>query len=186
MPKLLRHTALVAVVLFVLNLATAARGSDPISDPVSGHAVMAAIPVTAFAIAYFKDDVEGEKQFLRNLLANQLLTSLARLGFDQTSLGERPTGNRYGFPSGHVSFAASGASFLQERYGWRYGVPAWLLTGYVAWNRVDNGDHHARDVIASVVLSYGVGKLFVTPEDATYLAPVIGPDFLGLRWGRSW
>jgi hypothetical protein len=27
--------------------------------------------------------------------------------------------------------------------------------------------------------------LFVTPEKATHLAPIIGPDFIGLRWGRS-
>jgi membrane-associated phospholipid phosphatase len=166
----------------LLCLTGTARGANAIS----GHVVMSAIPVTALAIAYFKDDTEGEKQWLRNLLANQLLTSVARLGFNETSLGERPNGNGYGFPSGHVAFAGSGASFLEERYGWRYGVPAWLLTGYVAWVRVDNRDHHWRDVVASSALAFGVAKLFVTPENATHLAPVIGPDFLGLRWQRSW
>jgi hypothetical protein len=60
------------------------------------------------------------------------------------------------------------------------------LTGYVAWVRVDNRDHHWRDVVAASALGYGVAKLFVTPENATHLAPVIGPDFLGLRWERSW
>ena len=165
-----------------LCLPPAARGANAIS----GHVVMAALPVTALAIAYFKDDTEGEKQWLRNLLANQLLTSIARVGFNETSWGTRPNGNGYGFPSGHVAFAASGSSFLEERYGWRYGVPAWMLTGYVAWVRVDNGDHRWRDVVASSVLAFGVAKLFVTPENATHLAPVIGPDFLGLRWQRSW
>jgi membrane-associated phospholipid phosphatase len=170
------------VIFTLLNVTTAARGADAIS----GHIIMAALPVGAFGLAYFKDDVEGEKQWLRNVLANQFLTSAARIGFNETSWGERPTGHGYGFPSGHVAFAASGASFLQERYGWQYGIPAWLLTGYVAWVRVDNGDHHWRDVVASSVLAYGVGRLFVTPETATHLAPVIGPDFLGLRWERSW
>jgi hypothetical protein len=159
-----------------------ARGANAIS----GHVVMSALPVSALAIAYFKDDTEGEKQWLRNLLANQLLNSLARLGFNETSLGERPNGNGYGFPSGHVAFAGSGAAFLEERYGWKYGVPAWMLVGYVAWVRVDNRDHHWRDVVAASALSYGVAKLFVTPENTTHLAPVIGPDFLGLRWQRSW
>jgi membrane-associated phospholipid phosphatase len=182
MQKLRRSIAVVAVIFSLLNVTTAARGADAIS----GHVVMAALPVAALAIAYFKDDAEGEKQWLRNVLANQLLTSVARVGFNYTSWGERPTGNGYGFPSGHVAFAASGASFLQERYGWEYGVPAWLLTGYVSWVRVENGDHHWRDVVASSVLAYGVAKLFVTPENATHLAPVIGPDFIGLRWGRSW
>jgi membrane-associated phospholipid phosphatase len=161
-------------------------GNAGAANAISGHIVMSALPVAAAAIAYSKDDAEGEKQFVRNLLANQLLTSVARLGFNYTEWGTRPNGDGYGFPSGHVAFAASGASFLQERYGWEYGVPAWLLTGYVAWVRVDNGDHHWRDVVAASALGYGVAKLFVTPENATHLAPVIGPDFIGLRWGRSW
>jgi len=181
--SILRRLPIIAALLFALLAAPGpARGANAIS----GHVVMSALPVTALAIAYFKDDTEGEKQWLRNILANQLLTSVARLGFNQTSWGERPDGNGYGFPSGHVAFAGSGASFLEERYGWEYGVPAWMLVGYVAWVRVDNGDHHWRDVVASSVLSYGVAKLFVTPENATHLAPVIGPHFLGLRWERSW
>jgi membrane-associated phospholipid phosphatase len=182
MPNLRRYCAVAVVIFTLLNLTSPARGADAIS----GHVVMAAIPVAALAIAYAKDDGEGEKQWLRNVLANQLLTSIARLGFNYTSWGERPDGDGYGFPSGHVAFAGTGASFLQERYGWAYGVPAWLLTGYVAYVRVDNRDHHWRDVVASSVLSYGMAKLFVTPEIATHLAPVIGPDFIGLRWGRSW
>lgn len=182
MPALRRLVAVVTITFSLLNVTTVARGADDIS----GDIVMAAMPVTALAIAYFRDDVEGEKQWLRNVLANQLLTSAARLGFNYTSWGKRPNGDGYGFPSGHVAFAGAGASFLQERYGWKYGVPAWLLTGYVAYVRVDNNDHRWRDVVASSILAYGVAKLFVTPENATYLAPVIGPDYLGLRWERSW
>jgi membrane-associated phospholipid phosphatase len=179
---LLRRLVFSAILVTLISTPRVARGANAIS----GHIVMSAVPVGALAIAYFKDDDEGEKQWLRNLLANQLLTSVARLGFNYTSWGKRPNGDGYGFPSGHVAFAGSGASFLEERYGWEYGVPAWLLTGYVAWVRVDNGDHHWRDVVASSALAFGVAKLFVTPENAAHLAPVIGPDYLGLRWERSW
>lgn len=182
MSKFVNTLAPVALLISLLYPPSAECGSSAIV----GHAVMSAIPVSAFAVAYFKDDVEGEKQLFRNVIVNQLITSIARVGFNETSWGERPTGNEYGFPSGHVSFAGAGASFYSERYGWKYGVPAWLATGFVMNNRVQNGDHHWRDVIASAGLSYGIGKLFVTPENATYLAPVIGPDWLGLRWERSW
>jgi membrane-associated phospholipid phosphatase len=182
MQKLQRLITIATLVCSLMSVATSAKAISEIP----GHVVMSALPVTALAIAYFKDDTEGEKQWLRNILANQLLTSLARLGFNETSWGRRPTGNGYGFPSGHVAFAASGAAYLEERYGWEYGVPAWLLTGFVAYVRVENDDHRWRDVVASSVLAYGVGKLFVTPQFATHLAPVIGPDFLGLRWQRSW
>ena len=182
MPKSINCIAVVTIILCLLGPFAAEGGTSDIA----GHAVMSAIPVTGFALAYFKDDKEGQKQLFRNVIVNQLITSIARVGFNETSWGTRPTGNGYGFPSGHISFAGAGASFLSERYGWKYGVPAWLATAYVANNRVQGNHHRWRDVIASGLLSYGVGKLFVTPEDATYLAPVIGPGFLGMRWERSW
>ena len=175
-----------AVTLLLLLVTVLTTSNARAASAISGHIVMSAVPVTALALAYFKDDQEGEKQFVRNLLANQLLNSVLRLGFNFTDWGERPNGGDFGFPSGHVAFAGAGASFLQERYGWRYGVPAWLATGYVAWVRVDNNDHHWRDVVAASVLAYGIGKLFVTPENATHIAPVIGPEWIGLRWERSW
>lgn len=177
-----RRLIILIVTISLLNVTGIARGANSIS----AHAVMSAIPVGAIALAFYKDDVEGEKQFLRNVIANQLLTSAARVGFNETEWGQRPNGGGYGFPSGHVAFAGAGASFLEERYGWQWGVPAWLLTGYVAWVRVANDDHRWRDVVAAAALAYGVGKLFVTPENATYLAPTIGPDWLGLRFQRSW
>lgn len=126
------------------------------------------------------------KQWLRNTGVNQVLVSALRLGFNETSLGERPNGHPYGFPSGHQAFITSGAAFLGERYGWKWGTPAYMAAAYVAYVRVDEDHHHWRDIIASSVLAYGVAKLTVTPENATYLAPVIGPDFLGLRWQRSY
>jgi membrane-associated phospholipid phosphatase len=167
-----------------LNAATVhAEASD--AELLSGDILAGVVPLGAFAVAYFKDDTEGQKQWLRNVAVNQVLTSALRLGFNQTSWGERPHGGGYGFPSGHTAIVMSGATFLGERYGWKWGAPAYMAAAYVAWVRVDNGSHHWRDVIASTVLAYGVAKLTVTPEYATHLAPVIGPDFLGLRWERT-
>lgn len=145
----------------------------------------AVVPLTALGVAYSKDDTEGQKQWMRNTGVNQVLTSALRVGFNQTHLGERPDGNPYGFPSGHVAFVMSGATFLDKRYGWKWGVPAYLASSYVAYVRVDQDAHHWRDVIASGLLAYGVAALTVTPQKAVWLAPVIGPHFLGLRWQRS-
>jgi membrane-associated phospholipid phosphatase len=174
---------LVCLIVAGLSLHAATAGAK--SGITTTDTVMAAVPITALAVAFFKDDTEGEKQWLRNLAVNQILTSVLRVGFNETSLGERPNGKGYGFPSGHVAAAMSGATFLGERYGWKWGLPAYLAGAYVAYDRVDSDHHHWRDVIAATVLSYGVAKLTVTPKNATYLAPIVGPNFLGLRWGRS-
>ncbi len=114
----------------------------------------------------------------RIIAVNQVLTSALRLGFNETSLGERPNGNDYGIPSGHVAFVMSGAAFLHKRYGWKWGAPAYLAGAYVAYARVEDDHHHwRRDVIASTVLAYGVAMLTVTPENATYRHRLSGPIF---------
>ena len=154
-------------------------------DLVATDVLTAVIPLTGLAVSYFTDDIEGEKQWLRNTGVSLAATSVLRLAFNQTSLGRRPNGGEYGFPSGHEAFLMSGAAFLGERYGWKWGAPAYAAAAYVGYVRVHEDKHHVRDVIASGALSYGVALLTVTPENATHLAPIIGPGFLGLRWERS-
>src|SRR5665647_2465957 len=166
-----------------LHAATATAGNGP--QIVTTDILTAVVPLTGLAVAYFTDDTEGEKEWMRNTGVNQVLVTALRLAFNETSRGERPNGGPYGFPSGHEAFVMSGATFLGQRYGWKWGVPAYMAAAYVAYVRVDEDKHHWRDVIASGVLSYGVATLTVTPENATYLAPIIGPNFLGLRWERS-
>jgi len=174
--------AALAVLLFLPGTAAAGNYSNL---ETSGDVLTAALPITSYLIAFSKGDGEGEHQFLRNTGASLFVNSVLRLGFNQTSLGERPNGNRYAFPSGHAAFISSSAAFLEERYGWKYGVPAWLAVGFVSWVRVENNHHRWRDVIAGVAVSYGVSKLFVTSDKATHIAPIVGPDWLGMRIERS-
>jgi len=172
---------MIAVLGSSVVTATAGNGADLLATDI----LTAVVPLTGLSVAYFTDDTEGQKQWLRNTGVNQLFLTALRVGLNETSLGVRPNGGAYGFPSGHMALVSSGAAFLGQRYGWKWGVPAYLATAYVAYVRVDENKHHWRDVIASGALSYGVALLTVTPEIATCLAPVIGPDFLGLRWQRS-
>lgn len=171
--------------LLALLLCLPAGPAAAVSEELPADVVTAVLPLSTFAIAWFKDDVEGQKQFLRSNAVSLLLNTTLRVAFNETSWGERPNDSPYGFPSGHVAFVTTSAAFLQDRYGWKYGLPAYLVVGYVAYVRVDTDHHRWRDVIAGAALSWGVSKLFVTPEHATHLAPVIGPDFIGIRWERS-
>ena len=156
-------------------------------DRVAGDILEIGVPAAALITAYEHDDAKGEAEWLRNTAASVLLTQALKFSFNQSSWGERPDhGGKGSFPSGHTALTASGAAFLSDRYGWEYGTPAWLLTGYVAYNRVEEHKHHWRDVIAGAALSYGISKLFVTPLGATHLGATIGPDWLGLRIERSW
>lgn len=173
------RSALLGIALLFTSHANAGERELP------GDIVTALLPLVTVGTTYFKDDQEGRYQFYRSTGVSLVVNSILRLGFDQTDLGERPNGSPYGFPSGHIGFTTSSAAFLQDRYGWKYGLPAYAAVGYVAWVRVDTDHHRWRDVGAAALLSYSLSKLFVTPENATQIAPIVGPDWLGLRWQRS-
>lgn len=181
------HPCLPAILaaLLAFPAVPAAADEEYTRRELSADLITGTLPLAAFAIAHYKDDGAGEGQFLRSNAVSLVLNTTLRVAFNQTDWGERPNGNQYAFPSGHAAFVTAQAAFLQDRFGWRYGLPAYLLVGYVSWVRVDTDHHHWRDIIAGVALSAGVSRLFVTPHDATYIAPVIGPDWLGLRIERS-
>lgn len=162
-----------------------ADANDYSGEELAADIVTASLPAAAFAIAHYKDDGAGEGQFFRANAASLLVNTTLRVAFNETEYGERPNGNQYAFPSGHVGFVITQAAFLQQRFGWKYGLPAYLLSGYVAWVRVDTDHHHWRDVVFAAALSEGVARLFVTPHDAVRLAPIVGPEWLGLRIERS-
>ena len=170
--------------MFVLYAGTAAADSKRRLQE-QGDIVTTVLPFVSLGIAYFKDDREGEKQWLRATAINEAINSGLTLAFDQTYLGERPNGGRKSFPSGHAGFVFTQAGFLQERYGWEYGAPALVVAAAVSYIRVDIRKHHWRDVIAGGALGYGIVLLTVTPLNAIHLAPVIGPDWLGIRYERS-
>lgn len=178
MKNILRATCL----LLGFGLAVPAQAAE---RELPGDIVTGLLPLTALGITWFKDDTEGTKQLLRSTGASLVVVNGLRLALKDTDWAERPNGSPYGFPSGHIGFVMPSAAFLDDRYGWKYGLPAYAATTYVAWVRVDTDHHRWRDVIASAAVSYGLSKLFVTPQNATHIAPVIGPDWLGLRWERS-
>ena len=61
---------------------------------------------------------------------------------------ERPDGsNDQSFPSGHAASAFATATVLQRHYGWKVGVPATVVAGYVATARVHDNKHYLSDVI---------------------------------------
>jgi hypothetical protein len=163
----------------------AASGDDYTTDELAADLITGTLPVVSFAIAHYKDDGDGEGQFFRSNAASLVLNTTLRVAFNETSWGERPNGNRYAFPSGHVGFVTTQAAFLQQRFGWKYGLPAYALAGYVAWVRVDTDHHRWRDVIAAAALSEVVARLWVTPHDAVHVAPLVGPEWLGVRFERS-
>lgn len=77
---------------------------------------------------------------------------------------DRPDGTgHHAFPSTHTAIAFNGATFLMRRYGWKAGVPAYLLASYVAWGRVHANRHDWWDVMGGAAVGVGTAFIFTRP-----------------------
>lgn len=132
------------------------------------------VPLGAFWLTHAKDDREGRDQYLWSMGTTLVVVTTARVLFNDHDWGERPNGHPYGFPSGHMAFFGAGAAFLQDRYGWRWGVPAWTAAAYTAYVRVEDDHHRWRDVIVGTAVAVGVSQYFVTPYPDLTVKPLFG------------
>ena len=48
---------------------------------------------------------------------------------------ERPDmSDNHSFPSMHTAISFGGAAYIQRRYGWKWGIPAYVVSTYVGWS----------------------------------------------------
>ena len=101
----------------------------------TGDVLQLALPAAAGLTTILKKDWKGTKQFALSYTTSLLVThSLKKIVRKQ-----RPEGRHLydSFPSGHTTSAFSGASFIQRRYGWKYGKWAYILAGIVGISRIE-------------------------------------------------
>jgi membrane-associated phospholipid phosphatase len=128
-----------------------------------GDIIQLALPVAAGASTIILWDKEGAWQFVKSYGTTLALT----YGLKYLINKPRPNGatDGHAFPSGHTASAFSGASFIQRRYGWVYGAPAYALAGFCAYSRLqgNNPRHDGWDVAAGAIVGIGSTYLFTTP-----------------------
>ncbi|WP_051254099.1 phosphatase PAP2 family protein [Arenibacter latericius] len=130
----------------------------------TGDVLQLALPLSAGIMTLVHKDYQGTKK-----LAFSYATTLAlTYSLKELTKKKRPEGRDLydSFPSGHTSSAFSGASFIQRRYGWNYGIPAYLLATIVAVSRTEGPDgfHDFWDVFAGAAIGIGSTYLFTKPH----------------------
>lgn len=91
--------------------------------------------------------------------------------------------DRHSFPSGHTSITFASAAYLQRRYGWAYGAPAYALAAYTGWGRVYSKRHHWWDVVTGAAIGAGSAYIFTRPwakEHQFSIAPVTDGETMGV------
>lgn len=126
----------------------------------STDVLLCAMPAATLGIAIGKQDWKGI-----GIGAAEVAGTLAvTYGMKYAIHKRRPDGSdNHSFPSGHSSLVFADASFVMRRYGWKFGVPAYALAGYVAWGRVYGKKHDVWDVVTGAAIGSAIGLLCTKP-----------------------
>jgi membrane-associated phospholipid phosphatase len=75
----------------------------------------------------------------------------------------------HSFPSGHSASAFATATVLQKEFGWKAGIPAFAVAGWVAASRVQMQRHYLSDVLAGATVGILAGRsVTVGPRNARF------------------
>jgi len=117
----------------------------------------------ALGVPALQGDWRGDLQAGGSLL----LTTGISYGLKRTVREERPDHSSHrSFPSGHSADAFAAAATLENRYGWKAGLPAFALATFVATARVEARKHHWYDCVAGAAIGTGTGLLLTNRRDA--------------------
>lgn len=135
------------------------------------------IPALGLAMTGLHQDKEGSFQAFQSIAISLAVTYSIKHAVDS----ERPLGGGHSMPSGHTTAAFSGASFLQRRYGWKIGLPAYASAAFVGWSRVKSNNHHTSDVVVGVLIGLVPNLLLTDRFENVSVWPIVDRDKKGLQ-----
>lgn len=147
----------------------------------SGDVLTLVTPVASLTTVLVLQDWQGLKQ--------GALAGVSTIGMTYAlkylSKKERPDGSdNHSFPSMHTSVSFTGAAFIQRRYGWKWGIPAYAVASYVGWSRTYARKHDWWDVVAGAALGAGSAYIFTRPFAKKHnlsISPVASDKHFGIH-----
>lgn len=92
------------------------------------------------------------------------VTAAFTYGLKYACREERPDrSDKLSFPSGHTAVTFATATFITKRYGWKLGIPAYILGTYTAWGRCYSRQHYVWDCLVGAAIGAGSALIFTTP-----------------------
>ena len=176
-----RRCFIIGLLLFVSAI-PCAMARDSIEK--RGDALAVLIPAIGLgSTLFYEDGYDGTLQFAKAFATSQLTTEVLK----RVTHKERPNGACCkSFPSGHASAAFMGAAFIHERYGWQYGLPAYVGAAYVGFTRVHADKHYWVDVGAGAAIGVASSFYFTQPYHGLTVTPVADGDTLGIQVSKRW
>lgn len=146
----------------------------------SGDVALVAMPLATLSGVLVTKDWTGLKQAAFTTATTLGATYILKYSVKK----ERPDGSdNHSFPSAHTSIMFANAGFLQRRYGWKFGAPAFVLATYVGWSRTYANKHDWWDVAAGAAIGAGSAYIFTRPFAKKHnlaIAPVSDGTHFGI------
>jgi len=175
----IRAAAFVAAGLAPMSGAPAR--ADAVED--AGNILKYAMPIGAAGIAISKDDEDG----LLEMGVSYVGAMGTAYGLKSVVREWRPDhSDRRSFPSDSATSAFASAAFLDKRYGWHYGLPAYALASFVAYSRVEADKHHWQDVAAGAAVGWTFNQLITTHRSGVSVEPLVSLGAISLNLRLRW
>jgi len=142
----------------------------------AGEVVTFLLPATAAGLTVYDKDTEGMIQLGESAALALGVSYALKYTIDET----RPNGEDHSFPSNHASIAFASAEFMRKRYGWNYGIPAYLASAFVAYSRVEADQHYVHDVLAGAAIGILSSYLFTQPYKNLQVSLDIDHEYYGI------
>src|SRR5205814_5868288 len=168
-----------SAILLLLLAAVSVRAGD--DARAAGDLLQFVLPTTAAGLTLGYHDGEGALEFVESTALTLGVTYTLKYAVNE----RRPNGGSQSFPSGHASISFSSAEFMRKRYGWQYGLPAYAAASFVAYSRVESGEHSSSDVIAGAAVGIVSSYIFTKPYKGWWLQAESDGRFFGLRVTRK-
>ena len=175
-----RIKVLLLGMLLCFAISVPVHASDGIET--AGEVLTFLLPATAAGLTVGFMDTKGILQ----LGESGALTLGVTYGIKYTINETAPNGDSHSFPSAHTSVSFASAEFMRKRYGWEYGIPAYVAAIFVAYSRVEANDHYTNDVIAGAFIGIASSYLFTRPYQGWHIQPDVGQQYYGIRLSRTW
>ena len=112
-----------------------------------------------------------------DLVRAQIVSGIITDGLKLATNRTRPDGGDYSFPSGHTSTAFASAAVLEAHFGWKVGIPAYLMATYVSASRLAHHQHYASDILFGMGIGIASGRAttFHLRDSTVQVVPAIRP-----------
>ena len=147
--------------LFTTMQVFAERGSV-VKDGITktGDILQLAIPLSALAYSSSIGDWKGVQQLAYSVGSTLVVTYTLKYIIKEERPYQDESTIGLTFPSGHTSFAFSGAGYWQMRYGWHIGAPMYAAAVFVGYSRNHARMHNWLDILAGSAIGIGTNLLF--------------------------